>query len=164
LKVKKLITIIILICIIGCEKDEQNEKYFDPKDLSKLLLENIDTFWEGENHESFNIFFDRYSGYMGGILFKDDNGRSVGVSVFESQERAIVGMDGRMNTVSALIKPGDPNEILTGQWWYGDYFVFANQWNTIIEVSFGGSNIEDLRTFLMETAAEVSKRIDLLSQ
>jgi hypothetical protein len=42
-------------------------------------------------------------------------------------------------------------------------YVFANQWNTIIEISLI-SEYDLVRSLLLETVAEISDRIDALSQ
>ena len=76
-------------------------------------------------------------------------------------------MEGRINLVASVIKPGIPNEILKGKWWYADGLnscVFVNQWNIIIEVSYIQSEYEEVKTLLIETAAEIASRADLLSQ
>jgi len=158
-----------LLSLFSCQKNSnqyQEEKYFDPKDISNLLLDNIDTFWDNDSLRSFTNYFKNYSGYTGGIELQDD-GKTIAVAVFESQEIAINCMEGRIINVAIVITPGYPNEILKGKWWYAASIgscVFANQWNTIIEVSISNSDFEEVKTILIETAAEISERIDLLSQ
>jgi hypothetical protein len=48
-EMKNIIYLLILTCIIGCEKNEQNEKYFDPENLGLLDLANIDGFWDDDS-------------------------------------------------------------------------------------------------------------------
>ena len=62
----------------------------------------------------------------------------------------------------SVILPGELNEILTGKWWYSDgmrSYIFANQWNTIIEISLI-SEYDSVKSLLIETVAEISDRID----
>ena len=101
-----------------------------------------------------------------GIGLRDDKKR-IGVAVFVSQAKTIECMEGRINTVAIVIKTGVPNEILKVKWWFTDGLnscVFANQWNTIIEVSYIESEYEEVKILLIETAAEIVRRIDLLSK
>lgn len=164
---------IILIALLGlltCQKNPcfqgEKEKYFDPKDLARLSLENIDNFWQNDVPTSFSNNFDHYSEYVGGIAFMY-NEKRMGVAVFESRQKAIACMEGRINTVANVIKSGVPNEILKEKWWYADNmngYVFANQWNTIIEVSIIPSEYEEVITLLMETAADIAGRVDSLSK
>jgi hypothetical protein len=63
------------------------------------------------------------------------------------------------------VKP-DGFSLESGKWWYSDgmrSYVFANQWNTIIEISFI-SEYDLVKSLLLETVAEISDRIDALSQ
>ncbi len=166
---KKLLIIITLLSFINykCDKSlNTKEEFFDPKDLSKLSLEHLDNFWINDSLKSGSNPFVNYSGYIGGIELTD-NEKRIGIAIFESQATAINSMEGRINTVSNVIKSGDSNVILKGKWWYGSGFpnsVFANQWNTIVEVSHYNSNYEDVKTLLIETTAEICGRIDSLSQ
>jgi hypothetical protein len=172
MKMKNLLVLITLLSFLSCQKNtsypDQKEKYFNPNDLSKLSLEDIVNFWENDSLISFSNYFQYFTEYIGGIGLRDDKkSKSIGVAVFASQEKAIESMEGRINLVASVIKPGIPNEILKGKWWYADGLnscVFVNQWNIIIEVSYIQSEYEEVKTLLIETAAEIASRADLLSQ
>jgi hypothetical protein len=142
------------------------QKYFNPKDLSFLALENIVDFWEGDSLIYVTNSFDDYPGYQGGIAMRSDKkSKRIGVAVFESQENAIENMDIRVNTVSWVISPGVPDDVLQGKWWYSEgSIVFDNQYNTIIEVTCIPCAYEEVKTLLTETAAVIANRIDSLSQ
>ena len=166
---KNILILATLLSFLSCQKNlnrYQEEKHFDPKELSNLSLDTIDTFWGIDSAVTISNYFNHYPEYTGGIELKGDH-KGIAVAVFESQEKAIECMERRIKLVANVIIPGVPNEILQGKWWYPDGLnnvVFANQWNTIIEVSYGGSEYEEVRILVMETAAEIIKRIDSLSQ
>jgi len=40
----------------------------------------------------------------------------------------------------------------------------VNQWNTIVEVYYYNPSFEEVKTLLLETAAEIARRIDSLSE
>jgi len=163
---KKILFIITFLCLVNCKTLlNPKEKFFDPKDLSKLSLENIVNFWEKDSLKYYSNYFKNYLDYIGGVGLRDDKKR-VGVAVFVSGAKAIECMEGRINTVASVIKPGIHNEILKGTWWFTDGLsscVFANQWNTIIEVYYTEVDYEEVKTLLIETASEIAKRVDSLS-
>lgn len=156
----------LLSFFISCNKNSMTEeKYFDPEQISSLLLEGMDGFWDNDSLKSSSNYFNNSLGYLGGVELMD-NGKRMGVAVFESQELALSSMERRIISVAGVIIPGETNEILKGKWWHsGDYsYVFASQWNTIIEVGCLGFEYEVVKTLLLETAAEISDKIDSMSQ
>ena len=164
MNLKYLLIVVAFLSSLSCEnntKPNQEEKHFDPKELSNLSLDSINGFWDNDSISSFSNYFDKCSEYIGGIGLKD-NGKSIGLAVFETKEKAIISMEGRINSVPSVIIPGEPNELFTGKWWYSDgmrSYVFANQWNTIIEISLI-SEYDSVKSLLIETVAEISDRID----
>lgn len=169
---KHLLILIILLNILACQNnhsdEDQQEKFFDPKELSELSLENLVGFWENDSLVYFSNFFDNCPAFIGGTALRSvEKSKIIGVATFESQAKAVECMDGRINTVAILIKPGVTNEIFKGKWWYAEgpnSCIFVNQWNTIIEVAFIPSDYEIVKTLLIETAGEIANRIDALSE
>lgn len=165
---------IIVISFLSCHKSDSpakpEQKYFNPDDLSKLDLDSVPDFWENSIFKIDDTFFPY-------IIYPDENNKGVqyhsknngidkniGVSVFETQEKAIAGMKFRITDVSAVILEGTTKSNFQGEWWYNDgSAIFVNQWNTIIEVTISISEYKDVEKELIETAAEIAKRVDKLS-
>jgi hypothetical protein len=167
---RNIMIILVLIFFPDCQKSPSNtfqvEKKFNTGELSKLSLDSIDNFWKNESLVTYSNYFINYSGYLGGVSLRCGEKR-LGVAIFESQEKAILCMEGRINSVAIAIYSNIPNEILRCKWWNAYAFgssVFANQWNTIIEVSLIPYKYDDVDTLLMTTAADIAKRIDQLSE
>ena len=152
---KRIIYFLILACFIGCEKDEQNEKYFDPENLGLLDLANIDGFWDDDSniYTSFNgggQIFKLHPGFLGGIgLYNGD--KTIVTSVFTTRDTAIIAMEFRINNVATPIDEGTSDEI-EGTWWFlndsWNSAVFVNQWNTIIEIRISAPNNEEIENTL----------------
>jgi len=165
---KILLLFIFFLSLINCEKDSSvntKEKFFDPQKLPLLSLEDVVNFWDNDSLEYCSNYFEDYSGYQDGLNLRCDE-KGISVVVFVSQAKAIEAMERLINTVAFIIQPGTPNEILKGKWWFGDGIpnaVFVNQWNTIVEVYCYHTDYEEVETLLMETAAEIARRIDSLS-
>jgi hypothetical protein len=155
------------LSFLNCEKFSlsHKEKFFDPKDLPRLSLEHIGNFWDTDSLKYGSNPFVSCSTYLAGVELRG-NEKRIDVAVFKSQADAINCMEGRINTVANVIKPGTSNDILKGKWWFGDGIpnaVFVNQWNTIVEVCHYHPDYEGVKTLLMETAAEIARRVDSLS-
>ena len=168
---KKLIILIILGCIIGCENEnEKQEKFFNPENLGLLDLVNIDGFWDDDSiiDTSFNgggALFKLHPGFLEGISLWNEDKRVV-ISVFTTRDTAIIAMEFRINNVAGVIHEGTSDEI-KGTWWFCDGWnsaVFVNQWNTIIEVVISGTNNEEVENILYSAANELAKRVDNLSE
>ena len=163
--------LIILISIISCQNENDNEnqeKFFNPVNLGKLDLANIDGFWNNDSNidTSFNggggVLFESHLGFIEGIgLYNED--KAVWISVFTTKDTAINAMESRINNVAAVIEKGTSDEI-KGTWWVlKNSSVFVNKCNTIIEVVvFGNKNEED--GILYSTANELARRVDNLSK
>ena len=160
------------LSLISCEKNPSShkEKFFDPQKLPLLSLEEVNHFWQNDSIKYISNFidgiFNDHSGFLGGVRYSGDK-NIIGVSVFKSQADAIDAMELRRNNVAAIIVPGNSDEVFKGKWWFTDNIpnaVFVNQWNTIAEVSAYHPDYEEVKTLLMETAAEIAQRIDSLSE
>ena len=167
---KKFLWIAALLSLVSCIRDKSlistKYKYFDPTDLPALALENMEEFWGQDSLLYRRNAFEDYEGCQQAIdLFSYDRG--IQIAVFTSQKTAIQAMEKRISTVATVIYPGSDYDILKGSWWYTDCVVstiFVNQWNTIVEVVNHESDFDKIRLKLIETAAEVCRRIDNLSQ
>ena len=170
---KKLIFfVIILVCIIGCENEnEKQEKFFNPENLGLLDLVNIDGFWDDDSiiDTSFNgggALFKLHPGFLEGISLWNEDKRVV-ISVFTTRDTAIIAMEFRINNVAGVIHEGTSDEI-KGTWWFlndgWNSAVFVNQWNTIIEVVISGNNNEEVESILYSTANELARRVDQQSE
>lgn len=158
---------IFFLNFINCDKDlsPHKEKFFKPQQLTLLSLEEVNHFWDDDSIKYSSNPFVSCSAYLEGVELIG-NKRGIGVAVFESQAKAINCMEGRINTVATVIRPGISNEILKGKWWFGDGIpnaVFVNQCNVIIEVAYYYPAYEEVENVLIETAAEISRRVDRLS-
>lgn len=166
---KKIIYLLILVCLIACEKDEQNEKIFDSENISSLNLDNIDGFWEAgseiKTSDYITAHFNNHSGFIDGIRLSSE-GRYVGVSVFDSQTIAINAMQARIEGVACVIEEGSTDAI-NGKWWYSNcvsQYVFVSKINTIIEMSLPSSDSESVYDILNRTANEIVFRIEQQSE
>lgn len=167
---KKLLMIIVILSFISCDEDElHHKKIFNPADLSKLSLNNIDNFWINDSIKHVSDFidgiFNTHAEFIDGISYSGSK-KMIAVSVFNSQDGAIEAMKERINNVAMMIVTGEDHALFSEQWWYGDGIssaVFVNQWNTIIETVHFHSDYEQVKTVLINTAAEIAKRIDSLS-
>jgi hypothetical protein len=164
---KQLLIILIFACV-GCSKEEQN-KFFDPENISSLNLETINTFWGNDNIKDTSYYmgahFENYSGYIKGIRLSGDKS-AIWVSVFDSQDNAIDAMQLRINDVACVIREGN-SDAVNGKWWYsecsGTNIVIVNQWNAIIEVDYNHPDFGEIENFLYSTANEIAERVDQLS-
>jgi len=164
-----LFFILISICFVNCERkssdNDPQKSYFDKQNLSKLSLENIDNFWENDSLVSFSNYFDFCSGYFDGIGFENKK-QGISIAVFESKEKALECMEGRIKTVSCVIERGstvNSSEI----WWYSDCIpkmVFRSQYNTIIEVYYNHSNYNEIEPILLSVSNDLANIIDSLSE
>ena len=171
---KKLLFITIFVFFIGCDKDNisdsKSEKYFDPGNLNQLNIANIDTFWSAglaiDTSYYMGAHFEDHPAFIEGIRLYSQNGKALCVSVFKTKEDAVNAMLLRINNVACVINEGDPDEF-THRWWYSDcmsYYIFVNQYNTIIEIDFSSNAPFDLiKGHLLDVAEIIIVRIDTLS-
>ncbi len=171
-----LLTFIVLV-FFSCHKPEPApeavNKYFNPNDLSKLKLDSVPDFWENDNFKIDNTFWsyivypeENNKGVMYSIKIDGPkNYKWIGVSVFETQEKAITQMKYRVSESQIRVFEGSTNNPFPGEWWYANETssIYVNQWNTIIEVVIGTKGYKDFEKELMETAEEIAKRVDKLS-
>ncbi len=163
---------IIVIFNCCCENYEQPEKYFDPEELNQLDLAGIKEFWQDVSKIDTSFqggggsLFSAYTGFLEGLGLIDDSS-AIWISVFENQDIATNAMEYRIDNVAIPIHEGTKDSI-EALWWYFDdgwnSSVIVNQWNTIIEVVLYGANYNDVETVLYETANELVKRVDDLSE
>jgi len=169
----KLVLVILVISLFGCDKNNDknpDDKIFKYENINQLNLADIDNYWtEGIKIDTsfyMGAIFENHPGFIGGIRLYSENGKAIWISVFKSKDEAINAMEARINTVSCVINNGDSN-ILETQWWYSeciDYFIFVNQYNTIIEIDFSSNApFDSIKGILLDVAKEIIQRINLLS-
>jgi hypothetical protein len=86
--------------------------------------------------------------------------------VFNSQAAAIEAMVYRIINVVSIIVEGGKHELIKVKWWYTKNpfnAVFLNQHNTIIEVANYYADSNELDNMLVETAVEIARGVDALS-
>jgi len=171
---KIFLILILFVSLLGCDKnnnpDLKDVKYFDSENLNQLNLANIDNYWdEGLNIDTsfyMGANFENHSGFIEGIRLYTGNGKAIWISVFKTKEDAINAMELRINDVACVINNGDPDEF-ENQWWYSDcmdYYIYVNQYNTIVEIDFSSNATFDLiKGILLDIAEEINERIDKLS-
>ena len=166
---KKIILVLILACILGCERQDHQEKFFDFRQIYALDLASIDSFWKDDTNidTSYRMpaAFEYDSGFIDGIrLFAHD--REIWVSVFQSQDIAIDAMQKLDETSTIVIEEGD-SDVIDGIWWFSDSkpynVVFVSKWNTIINVEIRYSKFETVADTLYNTANEISRKVDHFS-
>ena len=176
---KTILLSIIVLSLFACNKSDPvvtpkpKDKYFNPADISKLKLDSVPNFWENNNFKINNNYW-QYIEYPEennkGVQYSiridgPTNHMAIGISVFETQEKAIAGMKFRINHVASVIIEGTTKSPFPGKWWHSksQSAIFVNQWNTIVEVLIGAYYYKDFEKELMETADEITKRVDKLS-
>ena len=132
MKKQFMLVIFFLIPFSNCEHDfsplEPYEKFFHPKNLSKLALDHVGNFWVNDSIKNVSDYvtanFDLHPNHLSSIRYSGKTGNVLEVSVFKSQEIAIEAIEERIPEVAALIFPGDSY----GDWdkdiyeWYIDQF------------------------------------------
>jgi hypothetical protein len=170
---KIILILIVLFSTTYCKNDKENEnqqKFFDAENLSKLDLAKIDVFWKNDSKidTTFNggDIFELRPGFIKGIFLFNKNDRSIRIAVFVAKDTAINAMEYRIKNVATIIEKGTSDKI-NGTWWYADDIwyssVFVNKLNTIIEVKISRVSNEDVENILYNTANELARRIDNLS-
>jgi hypothetical protein len=176
---KTILLSIIFLSLFACNKSDPAtnpvQKYFNPDNLSKLILDSVPDFWENNNFKIDDTFWnyiiypeENNKGIMYSIRIDGPkNYKWIGVSVFETHEKAITQMKYRISEIINMpVFEGSTKSPFPGEWWYANETssIYVNQWNTIIEVVIGSKGYKDFENELMETAAEIAKRVDRLSQ
>ncbi len=167
---KKLFLLIIFLNLINCEKDgSPKEIIFDSQKLPQLILQDVGSFWDDDSIKQISDYMGAYfvdhSGFLDGVGYYGDKNIIV-VSVFKSQADAIEAMELRRNNVAAIIDEGGKHELIKGKWWFArDPYnaIFVNRLNTIIEAAYYYPSYEEIDNILIETAVEIARRIDSLS-
>ena len=161
---------LIVSCILGCERQDHQEKFFDFKQIYALDLASIDSFWKNDANIDTSYLMPaafRYdSGFIDGIrLITDD--REISFCVFQSQEIAVDAMQKLDETSTIVIEEGG-SDVIDGIWWFSDSkpfnVVFVSKWNTIIHVEIKYSQFETVADTLYNTANEISRRVDHYSE
>lgn len=165
---KKLIFILILFSMITCIRNPTAlvEPYFNPNDLDKLELENLENFWQGDTVEIWINpipYIREYEGFLKSMDFRCDL-KGIGIFVFKTQVIA-VNLLGDWNSFSnSILLEGDTHDVIEEKWWYikGDPMstILVNKFNTILMLHNYYMNKNDL----MNTAIEITDRIDRLSR
>lgn len=172
-RMKNILFFLILLGLVSCNKNIEpvspTEKFFDPVNINNLALENLTTFWKGDNFETklntidFTIYFlTRCEGYLKGIELSNDK-KGIGVYVFDTKSNAIEAMDNLIGISSAFYYEGEKQKIINEKWWYikGDpyYSIFINRWNTIVNILHKDPSDEET---IFGFIKEITKRIDFL--
>jgi hypothetical protein len=101
---KTILLSIIVLSLFACNKSDPPtnpvQKYFNPDDLSKLKFDSVPDFWENNNFYIDDTFLpyivypeENNKGVMYSIeIDGPKNYKWIGVSVFETQEKAITQM------------------------------------------------------------------------
>jgi len=164
---KIIIFLLIPILLLSCKGQitSPKEKFFNPKDLDNLSLENIEYFWQGDTAEIWIDpipNFNKNEGYLKGFELRGDL-KEIGVFVFKTQAIAISAFENYKELCSALINDGENNDLIKEKWWYieGDpyYAIMINKYNTLVMLH----NYYSYENVLMDTAIEIMRRIDIWS-
>ncbi|MBN1597339.1 MAG: hypothetical protein JW894_03530 [Bacteroidales bacterium] len=169
---KKLIVLLSLTCFLYCDKEnktQETEKYFDPDKLELLDLANIEGFWEqGEYIDtsySIGSIFENRPGFLDGIRLYSES-KAVWITIFSTQDSAINAMEYRINNVAGVIFEGT-SDIINGLWWYSISYpagVYLIQWNTILEIKYYNTRLDEVEPVIYNIANEVAGRVDELSE
>jgi hypothetical protein len=164
----KRIIIILFSALLFCSCEKESNWYFDAANLSRLNLLDVEQFWQDD--EQVDTSFSKamllgYSqGYIKGIALLGE-AKSIKVSVFESKQLAVNAMESQIATVACIITEGTTDQI-DSKWWYTECIpniVFTNRWNTLIAVSYGAGNFEEVEDILFSISNEIINRVDNLS-
>ena len=175
---KKMFIILILFNFTHCNKDfsplwdipHVKTKYFDPQKLPMLRLDSLEYFWQGDTitHKSNYIteIFNRNPSFLDALRYSCRGRGGVGISVFKSQADAFKMMRERIDDVAGVIYNGNSNNKIKDIWWYAKWLpaIFINHNNTIIETYIFDYNYDKVKDLLIETALEISKRMEDLSE
>jgi len=170
---KKTTILFAIIILLGCNEDNsKNEYFFNPKELSKLELQNTNNFWGNDSIKrildfSEDAIFNTHPEYLGGSSYQGKKG-SISVTVFTSQKASIEAMEYRRNNVASIIYEGKEKDSISEKWWYGQDFsnvIFLNKFNTIIEIAYNHyPSYPENKPVLILAANEIAEKIDELSE
>jgi hypothetical protein len=143
------------------------KNYFDPQKLDQLKLANIRNFWdEGSSLDTSSFHYYRYDiGFLNTLEVHNKKHSRIDVSVFQLKIDCVRAMENRRNNVAAVFHIGSQN-IIKGHWWFTEGWnglVVVNQLNTLVEVEIF-SDYETVKDSLFQTAKEIARRIDVLSE
>lgn len=173
---RNLLIILVLFLFFDCEdklSPSEKEKYFLMDNLPKIQLNQIDDFWKGDTITNISDYtLSKYHpGFLKHLSYNNKK-KLTAVTVFKSKDMAIDAMEERIKEVSMKIYIGDNHEKIKEKWWWGIYLnfqraVFINKWNTIVEAAvldYDYADDDSIRILLEDTAIEIAKRVDMLSE
>ena len=168
MRMNKLFLLLLIICFSSCEKNNQEAKYFDPVNISKLNLTKLDNFWEigSKIDTSFHlpVLIENDSSFIDGIRLNSEH-NEIRILVYKTQNDAVKSME-KIIKLSACVIIKGTSDIIEGNWWYSlcEYGVSVNKHNTLIEVSSNNASNDGAKDVIHNTANELAKRVDNLSQ
>lgn len=148
----------------------QDETTIEPTVLQHVDLSGLTNFWQGvapvpTDRDPSGVLFSRYStGFIGASSWWTKE-RTVGISIFSSQQAAVVAMEKRRSNVQSVILPGT-NTMFAGKWWYvdgGPNCIFIAHRNTIVEVGCGW-DFRCKTDILVEAATRIILEVDNISE
>lgn len=173
IKPYKLIFLLMLSFFINCIRDKNpidtKLQYFNPDLLDQLDIENLHAFWLSDTSIS-----KTYSSSSTGVNKHDlikcvrykCNNKHIGISIFPTQSSAIFSVESIIDNVACIIQKDTTNHF-SDLYWFSECIpnmVFANKWNTIIEVGYYHQNFEEIKEIIYDTAFEIANRVDKLSK
>ena len=173
MKKLSIICCLLVYALLSCEKKNDSiptEKYFNPLNIDSLALKDIEGFWDDTDT---NIKISDSHGFFGydSCLIEarrcSGSEKGVVISVFTSKVNAIDAFEYRIQNVACIILPYNKDGDIEGKWWYSDCIpdiIFANQWNTIIEVFYYHVSYEEIEDIMYAAAKEIVQRVDSLSE
>jgi hypothetical protein len=166
----KRLCFVVFLSLLCCEKMpiSPQSKYFNPNDLARLELLNLNTFWQSDTVAQYahpDMF--SYKGFLQSLRYSGAN-KYISINVFNSIDSAIQAIKDAKTGSQAPNFYGNQEGPIKGLWWYipsdsvtpstSYYGIFAQKWNTIVGVTYP-SNSE----LLINTVLEILKRIDEIS-
>ena len=161
----RMTAILVLLPILATAARGTETNRIEATQLQRLDLSGLTNFWQGSAPEPTQRD-------PSGVLFKDSAGfadarswwtkeRSIGISLFASQEAAIAAMESRTTNVASVVTRGT-NTVLAAKWWYTSGIpngIFVCHRNAIVEVECYGGKYEDRAELLKSTVRRVIQNI-----
>ncbi|MCB9247633.1 MAG: hypothetical protein H6613_03410 [Ignavibacteriales bacterium] len=168
MKMKNILFLLIILFVANCKDDVNSSEvtYFNPDDITKLSIESLDDFWQGDSifiDDYVGAITESYEGFLDGLEYRSEN-KSIAIHVFNSKKIAIDAMNKNRQSMSAWTNDGDLNEYFNENWFHvGDSYktITVNKNNTVLYISNGYSEVENIS---INIAMEIINRIVVLSQ